>query len=95
MSAYDYITIGAAVGAATAVTGILILCCLGCRSRGVRNRSAAASIQGRIGDVVAGSLFAICQSIGAKGCLSKIGVIIAATVIGAVIGFAIWELNKL
>jgi len=48
---------------------------LGFGKAGIAASSTAASIQGGIGNVAAGSIFATAQSIGATGALTKVGLI--------------------
>ena len=60
-----YIAGGAAVGVAVGVAAIVALPVLGFGTAGVAAGSVAAGTQAAIGNVVAGSLFATAQSIGA------------------------------
>ena len=81
----------------TALTGVAIVggiaagvavipIALGFGTAGVVGGSIAAGIQSGIGNVVAGSLFAICQSLGMTGFFTSAastGATVAATAIGA------------
>jgi hypothetical protein len=49
---------------------------LGFASSGIAAGSSAASLQAGIGNVVAGSGFALLQSLGAKGVFVKIGLLL-------------------
>ncbi|CAG0923291.1 unnamed protein product [Notodromas monacha] len=83
--------ISAAVGTGVvAVVGLpVVLSALGFKGAGVAAGSVAAATQSGIGNVVAGSWFAACQSVGAAGlgaaAMAKIGVA-AGAVGGAVTG---------
>ncbi|KAI0951709.1 hypothetical protein AcV7_007729 [Taiwanofungus camphoratus] len=70
---------GAVAGAALApVVAPIALGAVGFGASGVVGGSLAALIQGGIGNVAAGSLFAICQSIGAGGALPVLGYVAGA-----------------
>ncbi|KAI0915498.1 hypothetical protein AcV5_003701 [Taiwanofungus camphoratus] len=70
---------GAVAGAALApVVAPIALGAVGFGASGVVGGSLAALIQGGIGNVAAGSLFAICQSVGAGGALPVLGYVAGA-----------------
>merc|ERR1712062_716647 len=81
------VPIGLAIGATVGVTAPLVAtAALG--AAGVVAGSTAAATQASIGNVAAGSLFAMCQSVGAAGFASSTvtGVAAGATGIGGFIG---------
>merc|ERR1712062_884953 len=86
------VPIGLAIGATVGVTAPLVataaLEAAGFSAAGVVAGSTAAATQASIGNVAAGSLFAMCQSVGAAGFASSTvtGVAAGATGIGGLIG---------
>ena len=70
-----------------------LLCCLrglGFGAAGVVVGSVAAALQAIIGNVAAGSTFAIAQSIGATGSLPCIVILIVAAVVGYIMYLFGW-----
>ena len=76
--------IGAAIGGSGTVVSSAIVSGIGFTSTGVAKASIAASIQSGIGNVAAGSTFAMFQSIGATGAIISSAPIVV--VCGAIIG---------
>ncbi|GFU61657.1 uncharacterized protein NPIL_622032 [Nephila pilipes] len=67
ISTWMFIAYGLIGGLVAVVLPCLCLCCLGFTCGGVRGNSYASGWQSGIGDVEAGSCFAMCQSAGACG----------------------------
>nr|XP_021003905.2 interferon alpha-inducible protein 27-like protein 2 [Parasteatoda tepidariorum] len=86
------VLIGAAIGGVCLVAlPAAVLSFLGFTGAGVAAGSVAAGIQSGIGNVVAGSVFAFLQSIGATGvsAAASTGFAAIGSALGAVIGFLI------
>ena len=74
---------GIAITAGIATGAALIPVALGFGATGIVGGSAAAAIQSGIGNVAAGSLFSICQSLGMTGFFTGVAAKAAAVAVAA------------
>ena len=74
---------GIAITAGVATGAALIPVALGFGATGIVGGSAAAAIQSGIGNVAAGSLFSICQSLGMTGFFTGVATKTAAVAVTA------------
>ena len=74
---------GIAITAGVAAGAALIPVALGFGATGIVGGSAAAAIQSGIGNVAAGSLFSICQSLGMTGFFTGVASKAAAVAVAA------------
>ena len=85
-----YAAVGVGVAAACIVATPLVLGAVGFTSTGVAAGSTAAAWHSAIGIVAKGSIFSLCQSVGAAGLATTttVGVPAAAGAVGAAVGAA-------
>ncbi|KAG8915425.1 hypothetical protein FRC01_003665 [Tulasnella sp. 417] len=80
---------------AGALLGLAFYPILGFCGAGVLKGSIAAAIQSSIGNVAAGSLFAIMQSLGAKGILVWLLPLVGAVITPVVVELIVWIHNRI
>lgn len=93
MKATKYAVGGTIVGATSTGLAALGLSTIGFTTSGVAAGSIAAGAQAAVGNVVAGSLFATLQGVGATAALTTLPVVVGVAGVGAVVGLGIYAIK--